>query len=207
MRAAFFLLMLAMALPAESAQERSWNFRVFLDGREVGHHDFTLSTTGAETLLRSEAHFQVRFLFIDAYRYTHRAEERWRDGCLVSLASSTDTNGTREGVSARARGSRLAVERAAGREEHEGCVMSFAYWNPKILSAPRLLNAQTGELTAVQAATLGPETLIVRGRPTAVLRHRLTAPGLAIDLWYDGGEWVALESNVAGGRRLRYELI
>ena len=32
-------------------------------------------------------------------------------------------------------------------------------------------------------------------------------PGLAIDLWYDGGDWVALESNVAGGRRLRYELI
>jgi hypothetical protein len=29
-----------------------------------------------------------------------------------------------------------------------------------------------------------------------------------VDLWYSAqGEWLALESVVAGGRRLRYELI
>jgi hypothetical protein len=37
-------------------------------------------------------------------------------------------------------------------------------------------------------------------------RHRLEGPGLAIDLWYVGNDWVGLESTVEGGRRLRYEL-
>jgi hypothetical protein len=46
----------------------------------------------------------------------------------------------------------------------------------------------------------------VRGRPVAASRHRLTGPGLSIDLWYAGAEWVALESSLEGGRRLRYEL-
>ena len=49
------------------------------------------TTTSRE--LTSEAHFRVRFLFIDAYRYEHRARERWQGDCLESLEARTDTNG------------------------------------------------------------------------------------------------------------------
>jgi hypothetical protein len=83
--------------------------------------------------------------------------------------------------------------------------MSFAYWNPKMLEQPRLLNTQTGELTDVRVEPLGEEKLTVRGAPLRARRYALTAEDLRIDLWYTAqAEWVQLESRVSGGRRLRY---
>lgn len=182
----------AFAFPsaAESATG-SWSFRVLLDGREIGQHTFMLERDAEGVRVVSEARFSVRFLFLTAYRYEHRAEERWRDGCLVSLEARTDDNGVRKDV----------------RVRPAQCTRSFAYWDPAILRAERPLNSQTGEVLAVRSAALGIENIPVKGREVSASRHRLTAPGLSIDLWYAGTEWVALESSVEGGRRLRYELL
>ena len=184
------VLALCGALGAEASQ-RSWNFRVLLDGREIGRHTFTREEAADGARVVSHARFDVRFLFVSAYRYEHRAEERWRGGCLLSLEASTDDNGVRKDV----------------RVRPSDCTRSFSYWDPAILRAERLLNAQTGEVLPVRAASLGLESIAVRGRETPASRHRLTAPGLSIDLWYAGADWVALESSVEGGRRLRYELL
>lgn len=184
------LAMLAMVTLPAAAATRTWDFRVLLDGRDIGRHTFTREEEGDAARVVSEARFDVRFLFLSAYRYQHRAEERWRGDCLVSLEASTDDNGVRKDV----------------RVRPAGCTRSFSYWDPAILRAERLLNAQTGEVQPVGFTPVGTETIAVRGRETAASRHRLTGPGLSIDLWYSGGDWVALESSVEGGRRLRYEL-
>lgn len=186
-----FLLLLA-ATPA-LAEPLVWNFRVFLDEREIGHHHFTLRTDGGARELRSEARFQVRVLGLTVYRYAHDAMERWRGECLQALDSTTDDNGDREKVD--------------WRGEPGGCDLSFAYWNPKILQGGRLLNAQTGRFEPVTVTSQGEETIEVRGRPTLSQRYRLAGANLAIDVWYAGAQWVALESAAKGGRRLRYRLI
>jgi hypothetical protein len=93
MRALVLALLLCMHAPLEAAQARAWQFRVLLDGRDIGWHRFALVDGAGETVLRSEASFLVRVLFVDAYRYAHRAEERWRDGCLREIAARTETNG------------------------------------------------------------------------------------------------------------------
>jgi hypothetical protein len=183
---------LLLAATAAAAETRAWNFRVFLDEREIGWHSFTLRERGRERELRSEARFAVRVLSFDAYRYAHQATERWLDGCLRELVARTDDNGEREAVDWRGSGS--------------GCDMSFAYWNPQILQARRLLNPQTGEYVAVSVAALGEETIEVRGERVKAQRHRLDGPGVRIDLWFAGDEWLALESPAKGGRRLRYVL-
>jgi len=186
------LALLLAALPA-AAQARAWNFRVFLDGREIGHHHFTLRTDGEARELRSEARFKVTLLGFDAYRYVHDATEHWRDDCLRSLVSSTDDNGERAAVD--------------WRGPDGDCVMSFAYWNPAILAAQRLLNAQTGRFDPVSVTSSGEETIEVRGVRVATRRYRLAGSKLGIDLWYAGHEWVALESETSGGRRLRYQAL
>lgn len=179
-------LLLAMALATQS-----WTFRVLLDEREIGRHTFTREESAGGARVVSEARFDVRFLFVSAYRYEHRAEELWRGDCLVRIEARTDDNGVRKDVSARP----------------TGCTRSFSYWDPAILGAERLLNAQTGEIQPVRWMPLGAESIAVRGQATSANRHRLTAPGLSIDLWYAGRDWVALESALEGGRRLRYELL
>jgi hypothetical protein len=84
--------------------------------------------------------------------------------------------------------------------------MSFAYWDPRILRATRLLNSQTGELVPVDIRPWGVESVEVLGRRQVAERHRIAGKDLQIDLWYADGRWVALEALAAGGRVLRYEL-
>ena len=51
------------------------------------------------------------------------------------------------------------------------------------------------------------ETLNVHGEDTPAQRYRLEARNMKLDLWYsDDQRWLALESTVKGGRKLRYEL-
>lgn len=190
MRLMLALLAALAGLTDVQAATRAWNFKVYLDGEPIGRHSFTAVSRGGELRLASRAKFEVTFLLVPVYSYDHRADERWRAGCLTGLEARTVTNGT-------------VVE--ARLPKHDGCLKSFAYWDPAILAEARLLNSQTGEITAVTATFVGNETRAVRGRPTDTRRHRLAGERLSIDLWYAGGEWVALESATESGRLLRYE--
>ncbi len=197
---------LMVAVPA-AAQSKVWDFRAFLDDSPIGHHRFTLAGDGAAREVKIETRFEVKVLFITAYRYTHDATERWRGNCLDSLNARTDDNGERSVVEAAGSGDGVAVSVGTARETLPGCVMSFAYWNPQILRQSRLLNAQTGKYEAVKVAALGEETITVRGAPVTAKRYRITGPKNPIDLWYSlSDEWLALESTVGGSRRLRYSL-
>jgi hypothetical protein len=186
-------MLLALALTASLGAHASiatWDFRVMLDGRDIGRHTFSREEVADGARVVSEASFDVRVLLLSVYRYEHRAEELWRGGCLVSIEARTDDNGERKDVSTRP----------------GGCISSFAYWDPVIVRADRLLNAQTGEVVPVRFTALGVESIAVRGRAISASRYRLRGPALSIDLWYAGAQWVALESSLEGGRRLRYEL-
>ena len=196
----------AASSPAAPAAGGEWNFRVLLDGKEVGWHRYVVRGDGASTEVESRAQFDVRFLLLNAYSYRHTARERWRGACLDELESRTETNGRVEEVAAVAYDDAVVVDGPSGDARLPGCVMSFAYWDPRILRATRLLNSQTGELLPVSIADRGTERVNVAGRNVAATRHRLSAPNLQIDLWYADGRWVALEAPTPGGRTLRYEL-
>ncbi len=177
---------------AATAQSQKWDFQVFLDERPIGHHHFALREAGQERELKSEARFDVKVLFITAYRYAHDATERWRGNCLTQIQARTDDNGKKSEV---------------GNEPAESCVMSFAYWNPEMLRQTRLLNAQTGKVETVSIAAMGEEKISIRGAQTAATRYRITGPKHPIDLWYGADRsWLALQSTLEGGRRLRYQL-
>jgi hypothetical protein len=185
---------------------REWHFRVLLDEQEVGWHRYVVRTDDEATEIESRAQFDVRVLFVNAYQYRHEARERWRGACLEGLESRTVTNGRVENVDAIATEEALIVARRSGETRLPGCVMSFAYWDPRILQADRLLNPQTGEWLPVRVETRGTEQVSVSGRNVTATRHRLSAPEMQIDLWYADGLWVGLEAAVRGGRLLRYEL-
>ena len=69
-----------------------------------------------------------------------------------------------------------------------------------------LLNAQDGELLEVNISNPVFEKLEVLGESRPSFRYRLAAGALDLDLWYStDNEWLALESEVEGGRTLRYE--
>ena len=173
-----------------------WNFRALLDGKPIGGHRFNVSGEGDARKVVSEADFAVTFLGITAYRYRHKATEEWRGDCLTAMNATTDDDGKPESVRAGQNDAML-----------KGCVMSFAYWNPAIQTQTRLLNAQTGKLETVQVKRVGAGSVEVRGKPVEATEFRITGPANPIAVWYSAqGEWVGLDSTVAGGRKLSYRL-
>lgn len=200
-------LLLAWApMPALATDKvQSWNFAVSLDDKPIGHHRYTVERSGEQWRVVSNARFDVKFLFVTVYRYVHDNRELWIGDCLAQLQARTDDDGTQRSVSAERAPDGMVVQRDTGRERAPDCVMSFAYWNPKILGANQLLNPQTGELTPVRVTTLGIETLRVRDQSVEVRRYRIAADPIVIDVWYaPGDDWVALQSTTESGRVLRY---
>ncbi len=149
----------------------------------------------------------MKILFFTAFSYEHVNEETWAGDCLFSIRSRTVANGKEFAVSGRRDAAGFALEANAGISEVPGCVKTFAYWNPDILEEQVLMNSQTGDLLPVTVSPAAEEILNVRGEETPANRYRLEAKNMQLDVWYSQDrEWLALESTVKGGRKLRYEL-
>jgi hypothetical protein len=186
----------------------AWRFRVYLDDREIGYHNFYLQQSGDMRLLHSEANFEYRLMFVKLFHYEHENRETWNGDCLSSIESRTDSNGEPYRVDGQLETGHFRVDGSAGQATLPECVMSFAYWNPAFLEQGRLLNTQNGEYLDVDISAPVAESLTVRGEQQPSYRYRLEAGELRLDLWYSANdEWLALESEVRGGRKLRYELL
>jgi hypothetical protein len=211
---ALLLAAVAASLPAVAdgtprpGPRDEWRFRVYLDDQEIGYHHFYLDESGGTRQLRTVANFEYRLLFVKLYEYEHENRETWAGDCLQSIESRTDDNGRVYAVDGRREAGRFRVDGSAGEATLPECVMSFAYWNPAFLQQARLLNTQDGEFLDVEVSPPVGESLQVRGEQRAAYRYRLAAGELRLDLWYSTDhEWLALESEVRGGRKLRYELL
>ena len=191
-----------------ATEARDWQFEVLLDDKEIGYHEFRLSDDGDRQVLETEASFDVKFLFITAFRYRHQNTEIWNDGCLASIEAATNNNGDLLEVSGQQLDDAFRVTRQSGQETLKDCVQTFAYWNPEILKSERLLNSQTGEYEQVSVVLEGEDQVLVNDMPVDALRYRLIAEAGNIKLWYSNDEarrWLALEAPAKGGRKIRYK--
>ena len=206
-------LTLAMVLAPAQADEalstdRQWRFRVFLDDKEIGYHDFFLEQQGATRVLRTVAEFEYKLLFVKLYDYAHENREEWQGDCLAGIESTTDDNGKTLSVMGRQQQDTFVVQANRGAASLPPCVMSFAYWNPEFLKQTQLLNSQNGEYVEVQVSAPEPTELEVHGEMRQALRYHLAAGPLKLQLWYSmDSEWLGLESETESGRILRYKLL
>jgi len=209
------LMVLALATIAGTARaddglstERQWRFRVFLDDKEIGYHDFFLAEQGASRVLRTVAEFEYKLLFVKLYGYAHENSEEWQGDCLTRIESSTDDNGETLAVLGQQQQDTFIVQANRGAASLPPCVMSFAYWNPEFLKQTQLLNSQSGEYVEVQVSAPEPTEFEVNGEMRQALRYHLAAGSLKLQLWYSmDREWLGLESETKGGRMLRYVLL
>lgn len=201
----FALLILSVSAKAD---RQEWRFQVYLDDKIIGHHDFFLKDLENQRVLQSEANFEYRLLFVKLYGYEHENTETWTGDCLTKIESTTDANGKPFQVSGSLQGDRFVLEGSAGEAELPSCSMSFAYWNPVFLQQEQLINTQNGEVLDIDVSEPERVQLEVRGVLQPAFRYQLAAGEMQIDLWYsENNEWLALETEARGGRRLRYELL
>ena len=192
---------------AWSAGSHTYDFKVFLDKDEIGRQRFDVSTEGVRTQVRVQAQFAVKFLYITVYTYRHTNVELWEQACLREIRAETDDNGESFFVTGIVRNEQMHVQTQAGSWIGEGCIKTFAYWNPEWIKGERLLNSQTGEHQPAFMLVVGEETISVQGVPTRTTHRRIVTDKFTIDLWYTlNGRWVALHSTTKNGDTLRYTL-
>lgn len=188
-----------------NSDTKAWQFDVLLDGKPIGYHTFNLVDEGDRRVLETEASFNVKFLFINAFSYRHQSTEVWSDDCLQSIDAMTDSNGKQLAVRGQSDEQSFELQQPQG-DELPTCVKTFAYWNPSVLDSERLLNPQTGQYEDVAVTYERAETVEVAGQPIDAFRYRLETRGGDITLWYSSETktWVGLEAPAKGGRTLSY---
>src|SRR4029077_12662864 len=80
----------ALVLPTAGADRR---FSVKYKGIKIGTHTISYSSATGETRVTIQINLEVKVAFITAYAFSHRSEETWRAGRLVSLNSETVEHG------------------------------------------------------------------------------------------------------------------
>ena len=201
------LLVATYASAKTSVGEKEWQFRVLLDNKEIGYHNFRLIEQSGESRIESDAQFDVKVLFINAFRYRHNNTEYWRGNCLNRMDSETSQNSKQFVVSGQNKQGKFEVISNKSKQILDGCVRSFAYWDLDILSVSNLLNSQTGDYEPVTVKFAGEEFLAIHGLQLRTKRYELKTQTGVITLWYewDSEHWLALEAPAKGNRTIRYE--
>jgi hypothetical protein len=188
------------------AHAQQYLFGVYLDDKRIGTHRFTVERDATSEAVRvtSQAQFTVSVLRIPVFRYQHSAVENWRAGCLESIDTETDVNGTRTSLTGRRNPAGFEVEVSSSDGGHRralpACTASYAYWDADTLRQHReLLNGQTGAYQPV-------EQVLVPESQRSLLE--LKGSDFKIDVSYENsdGRWVALATTTRDGRALHYRL-
>lgn len=202
------LSLLLIGLTSLNAYSKDWSFDVYLDKQKIGTHIFSLN----DNQLNSKANFKVKVLFISAYDYAHTAQEGWQNDCLTKLTAHTVENKVVMDVDGKLKDGAFEVNYNKASQKLPECTMTFAYWNPKILTQKKLLNPQNAEYLDTKIQTIGNETIQVRGRPMDTTHYKIMGAlngknKLNIDLWYDqSNDWVALKSTTPEGYVIDYRI-
>jgi len=197
---------------ASSSIDKNWQFTVYLDGDEIGFHNFSIIQKEEHQEIYSSARFNVKFLFINAYSYKHDNVELWQGQCLNSINAVTDDNGDLYNVSGEAENGAFIVNTAENnngekQNKYLPCIQTFAYWDPEFLKETSLLNSQTGKMVEVDSEFIGNDTLNYKDEEITARHYRLHGKDLQIDLWYSvDNHWLALESLTESGRVVRYAM-
>ena len=201
-----------MANNIDLSTRQNWNFIAYLDDKKIGFHNFEVISNDGKIIVKTEAKFDVSFMYIPLYSYEHKNKEVWRNDCLISLDSSTLDDGEELFVQLSNTSGNTQIITPDKNISNTSCIKSFAYWDYENINSKTLLNAQTGELIDVSRTFVGYEKINVNNQSMNARQYLLkgkdsSGKSINIHLWYNSNnQWLALESKLDNGRSLRYQL-
>jgi len=199
-------LPLAETLVTLSNNSANRRFSIFYKGSKIGAHAVS-STANGETRVTTEINLLVKALFFTVFSFSHRSEENWRNGMLVSLKSDTMEHGEKLSVVGGpvSQGFRV-VSKAGPFIAAASALTSNSLWTPAVLEQQTLIDAQHGGIIGVSAHKLADERLMIAGVQVHAARYRFISPYLAGSIWYDDlSRWVHGEFE-RDGAKVEYRL-
>lgn len=193
-----------VSLPSNSANRR---FSIFYKGDKIGAHTISNTPATGETRVTTEINMLVKAWFFTVFSFSHRSEENWRNGMLVSLKSDTMEHGERVSVvgSSVSRGFRV-VSKDGAFIAPASALTSNSLWTPAVLEQETVIDAQHGGIIGVSVRKLDDERVMIAGGQVHAARYRFISPYLAGSIWYDDlSRWVHGEFE-RDGAKVEYRL-
>ena len=165
-------------------REPSWRFLVLRHGTVIGEHRFDFSRRGGDFIVEVAIDIAVDVLGITLFRFTHRAEEVWRDGWLHALTTATDDDGQLWRLrSERSEGALRGTVNDVGFDV-SGFVIPASLWHRDTPFTQVLFGTIDGRTKVVKTEALGEEPLRLGGERRQTRHFRLTGE-IERDVWYD----------------------
>jgi hypothetical protein len=193
-----------IVLPTAAGNRR---FSALYKGIKIGSHMISYSSATAETRVSTDIHLEVKLAFLTAYAFSHRSEETWRAGRLVSLNSDTVEHGEPLHVegSATPQGFRV-LSKSGPFIASAATLTSNSIWTPAMLEQSTVVDAQRGGVIGVSAHKVADEQITIAGGQVQATRYTFITPYYAGSVWYDNASlWVRGEFE-RDGSKVEYHL-
>lgn len=164
-------------------QVPGWRFLVLRHGNVIGEHVFAFSRRNGDFVVEVAIDIAVDLLGLTLFRFTHRAEEVWRDGWLHALVSATDDDGTLWRVeSERSDGALRGQVNDVGFDV-SGYIIPASLWHRDTPKTQVLFGTIDARTKVVSSDDRGLEAVTVAGA-TLQARHFHLTGELQRDVWY-----------------------
>jgi len=182
-------------------------FSVFYKGHRIGAHTVLYSWESEDMRINTEIHLLVKIAFFTVFAFSHRSEETWRDGQLISLRSETVEHGENLHVEGAATPDGFRVVSKGGPFIAPAATLtSNSLWTPAVLEQETVVDAQHGGIIGVSARKFADEVIVIGERPVRATRYTFITPYLAGSIWYDEQNLRVHGEFERDGSRVQYQL-
>ncbi len=192
---------------ATQASAETIRFAIVRNGEQIGTHTVEISRAGDETSVKIATALNVKVLFVTAYHLEHKATEKWVDGRLVAMRSSTDNNGTRHRVSVSETPAGMEIHADGKSLEADSSLVPGSLWNLELLHRKVMLDAQDGQILPLAVVDHGQQQVTVKSRVVKAHHYTLKSKWTQ-DVWYDDKDRLVKASLIASdGSEVLYQLL
>lgn len=178
----------------------TYEYRVEMRGKEVGHYKFEVSHEGTRTRVEVEGTIKVKFLFVTVYRMDHQRVEIWENGKCVSLQGNSDYHDGFYELSLEKRDNKLIWRVNDESRTIRETVVTFIPWKVADFDRATFLTAN-GKAHTVTNRRGGLKPVEINGKTTE-LRHFRLAGDRERDLYYNSSGILEVLRFEKNGRKI-----
>jgi hypothetical protein len=195
---------------ARAADTETRDFSVSVDGKRAGSASMTIGRADDGTItVAADTEVRVTVLGINAYKYSYRGKETWKDGLLQKFESTCNDDGKRFVVTAAAEAEGIRVKVNNQERMVPANVWLSSYWSrpdKKVHDQTiPIVDADTGRDLEAKVTCVGQEQLNLAGQAQNVTHYKLTGKA-NVDLWYDADNRLVRQEWVEDGHKTLVEL-
>jgi hypothetical protein len=159
------------------------DYKVVREGDDIGTQSVEFIRSGDRLTVRTHVNILVTVLGIPVFRFTHEAEEQWRNGQLTAFKSKSNDDGEPRDVALTLDGDRLRGTYNGRTLDLPASLIPASLWRPDTVQQSVLLDPIKGRDRQVTVADKGIENISVHGQALAAHHYAMTGQ-IVRDIWY-----------------------